>query len=400
MTSIQPDFDKTPSLREDVVAFCGTRGIPANYGGFETVVEEISKRFSERKIDTEVFCRRSSFDTYPESDNGRRLTWVAGSKSTKLDTFLSSIQTGWHLWRHRREYAYVLWYNNANLPGILMTLLARLPMAINTNGLEWRRAKWSPPFRAYYYIATWLISKLCRTIVSDSIGIKDFYKENFGATSHYIPYGVAKAPAVGETRALAILDDLGLEDDRFFIQITRFEPDNLPLEVVRAFQETRLAEQGYKMVVIGFSSQHDYAMQIKEQDGRNGVVIMKATYDQEILAVLRGYASGYVHGNSVGGTNPALLEAMLTCRKVMAIDIRFSQEVLGETGLFFKPHDLVTVFRDLLDLPDRSEQMRNRLKRLYCWDEVSDSYLRLTRGHPADYRPERIDESHSEFIES
>lgn len=400
MQSSQPMGGKNLYLKKGVVAFCGTRGIPANYGGFETVVEEISRHFSKEAIEVEVFCRRTSFENYPEDNNGRRLVWVQGSRVRKFDTFVSSVQTGWYLWRNRRKYAYIFWYNNANLPGILMTLLARLPMAVNTNGLEWRRAKWSPIFKVYYYAASWLISKLCRTLVSDSVGIKDFYRKNFGVTSHFIPYGVARLPAVDSDRAAAVLRDLGLEESKYFVQVTRFEPDNLPLEVAQAFLETGLADEGYQLVIVGFSGHHDYATRLKEMDGQDGLVIMNTTYDQEVLAVLRSRAAGYIHGNSVGGTNPALLEAMRACRKVMAIDIPFSREVLGETGLFFKLETLGASMRDLLDMDDRTKVMRERLKSKYRWNEVNASYMRLAQGQPAAYRPEYARESEQELIES
>ena len=139
------------------VAFCGTRGVPANYGGFETAVDEISRRLASRDLNCVVFCRASSRNRMPKWHNGRRLVYVKGSRVRALDTFVSAFQTGWHLLRHRGEYGHVFWFNNANLPGILLTLLARVPTSVNTDGLEWRRAKWSPPFKAYYFLSSFLI---------------------------------------------------------------------------------------------------------------------------------------------------------------------------------------------------------------------------------------------------
>ncbi|MGB9880923.1 MAG: DUF1972 domain-containing protein, partial [Anaerolineae bacterium] len=187
--------------KRQAVAFCGTRGIPASYGGFETAVDEISRFFVAAGYDCEVFCRRSAqsnAEVLPDSHEGRRLVYVRGSNSRKLDTFVSSLQTGWYLWRHRRRYAFVFWFNNANFPGIVMTLLARIPMAVNTDGLEWRRAKWSWPFKLYYLITSFLICSLCRTLISDAVEIKRFYRKWFLKDTVFIPNG-ARLPECSGT---------------------------------------------------------------------------------------------------------------------------------------------------------------------------------------------------------
>lgn len=374
------------------VVFCGTRGVPAGYGGFETAVDETSRRFVQNGYDCVVVCRRSSYGDAPEAHEGRRLVYVEGSASAKLDTFVSAFETGWHLLRHRRAYRHVFWFNNANLPGILLTLLARLPMSVNTDGMEWRRAKWAWPFKAYYFLASFLVARLCGSLISDSKAMRSFYKDAFRKETECIPYGVPDIPSVSARRSSEILEGYGVEAGRYLLQITRFEPDNLPLEAVAAFRRADLARRGFKFLLVGYQRPTPYAQQIKGMAGEN-VLVADAVYDPEVVATLRRNCFSYVHGNSVGGTNPALLEAMATCPRVLAIDVPFSRELLGETGFFFRPDDLDAALHDLPGRADRAAEMTRRVSSLYRWDDVAQSYMHLVEGRPADYPPFSCDQS-------
>jgi len=367
------------------VAFCGTRGVPANYGGFETAVDEISRRFVDHSYESVVFCRRSSSGGTPAWHEGRRLVYVEGSTVRALDTFASAVQTGWHLLRHRREYHHVFWFNNANLPGILLTLLARIPTTVNTDGLEWRRAKWSWPFKAYYFLASLLISLLCARLISDSRAIQSYYRRVFYKQTQFVPYGIPRTPVVSGEKESAVLYRYGLKAGAYFLQITRFEPDNLPLDVAEAFRVSGLAERGLQLLLVGHQRGTPYAQRIKEMSGRDSIIVADALYDAEALAVLRANCYCYVHGNSVGGTNPALLEAMACCPRVLAIEGPFSREVLNNTGYFFTRYTLSASLRATLRNSDSPEPMRTRVRTLYRWDEVADAYMRLARGKPADY---------------
>ena len=370
-----------------MIAFCGTRGVPGNYGGFETAVDEISRRFVERGHDCMVVCRASSTDLMPEHHEGRKLVYVKGSSIRVLDTFMSAFQTGWHLLRHRSEYCHVFWFNNANLPGILLTLLAGIPVTVNTDGLEWRRAKWRWPFKVYYLLSSFWLSRLCRSMISDSKAIQSYYKRVFFKDTEFIPYGVPDTPAISPQRRSAVLERYGLADGRYFLQITRFEPDNLPLDTARAFRAAGLAQDGFKLLLVGFQHETPYSQRIKAMSGEDGILVADAVYDAEVLAVLRESCFCYVHGNSVGGTNPALLEAMASSARVLAIEGQFSRELLGETGYFFTPDNMAASLRRVLACPDRSATMQSRARARYDWDAVAESYVRLAKGQSATYSP-------------
>jgi len=374
-------------VNNKTIAFCGTRGLPANYGGFETAVDEISKRFVESGFDCVVFCRESSGVQALKYHEGRRLAYVKGSSRRSLDTFLSAFQTGWQLLRNRKAYDHVFWFNNANFPGIMLTLLARIPMSINTDGMEWRRAKWKWPFKAYYLLSSFLISLLCTSVISDSKAMQSFYRRAFLKDTQFIPYGIPRAPEIPSDRAPTVLDRYGVTPGRYFLQITRFEPDNLPLEAASAFKRAALGDEGFMFLLVGYQHPTPYAQQIKAMSGEDGILVANAVYDAEVLHVLRTHCFCYVHGNSVGGTNPALLEAMANSPRVLAIEGPFSQEVLGDEGRFFESENLSASFRGILDCPDKSTVLQERARSRYDWDSVARSYIRLVEGEPADYLP-------------
>ena len=376
---------KRNEQKSGAVAFCGTRGIPANYGGFETAVDEITKRFVREKIDTVVFCRSSNLEFSAGEHDQRKLIFTSGSRIRALDTFVASFQTGLYLLKHRKAIRFAFWFNNANLPGILLTRIAGIPMAVNTDGLEWRRAKWSWPFKLYYWLSSWLIARICKTLIADSHGIRDYYRAHFSADSEFIPYGAPESKAVENERVTDILRRYGVESGRYFLQITRIEPDNLPLETATAFAATSLSAEGYRFIVIGYKDATPYALRLKRLDGKSGVSICPAEYDAEMLAVLRTHCSAYVHGNSVGGTNPALLEAMATCPRILAIDSLFSEEVLGENGALFDPLDIASGFRRITSVPDQGASMSQRVRERYSWERVAAGYRNLLAGNPAAY---------------
>lgn len=371
------------------IAFAGTRGVPASYGGFETAVDEITRRFVQRGYAVDVFCRLSHSGEILDNHEGRRLVTVKGAAHRSLETFVSAFQTGWYLLRHRREYDHVFWFNNANFPGIFLTLLAGIPVTVNTDGLEWRRKKWLLPFKAYYYFTSWLLSRIVPRLISDSSGIHSFYKKTFRRDTFLIPYGIPEPPLQTISIQSEILQSYGLETGRYFLHITRIEPDNLPLEIAKGFHQSGIAKMGFKFVIVGYKEETPYAEKLKKLNNSNGIIILPANYDQQVLYTLRNNSFCYVHGNSVGGTNPALLEAMSACPRIMAIDVIFSREVLGLYGNYFSLNNISQVFRDSVLFPDKRDELKKCVQNAYQWGAVGASYMAIVENTDSTYMPKK-----------
>jgi glycosyltransferase involved in cell wall biosynthesis len=373
------------------IAFAGTRGVPANYGGFETAVDEITRRFVAAGYECDVFCRLSHSGEQLDQHEGRRLIYVKGATQTWLETFASAFQTGWYLLLHRRDYDHVFWFNNANFPGILLALLAGIPLTVNTDGLEWRRKKWSWPFKVYYMATSWFISRIVPRLVSDSFGIQEFYRKVFWRKTMMIPYGVPRRVEISPEEQAGILQSYNLQPGKYFLQITRFEPDNLPLEITKGFLESGLGERGYQYVAVGYRGDSPYALALHELSGRGGGVrVLPAVYDPKVLFTLRTNCFAYVHGNSVGGTNPALLEAMSTCPRILAIDVPFSREVMAGSGLYFRPDNIAAAIGQSLEQPAQCETFQKRAA-WYDWDAVARAYMEIIEGLAPKYAGEAVE---------
>jgi glycosyltransferase involved in cell wall biosynthesis len=358
------------------IALIGTRGVPANYGGFETCVEELGKRLVERGHEVTVYCRDSYYKQKTPTYLGMKLKYLPNLKRKSLDTlshtFLSVLDA------IHQPFDVLMVFNAANSPTLFLPRILGKKIAINTDGLEWKRGKWGPVARNYYKLSEWLSTKLAHRIVADSTGIQDYYRERYGVDSTYIAYGAY----ISQSRKPELLDTLGLTPGGYFLQITRFEPENNPLLTIDAYK--RLTTNKKLVLVGGVPYESEYSRQIKVHACEN-ILLPGSIYDKELLNELWCNCYAYVHGNEVGGTNPALLQTMASGCFTIAIDVSFSRDVLQDGGIFFKKteEDLSSKIRWALEHPDELDEYRRRaqvrIQEKYTWEKVTDGYEALFR---------------------
>lgn len=358
------------------IALIGTRGVPASYGGFETCVEELGCRLVERGHQVTVYCRSNHYENHPPSHRGMNLVYLPNLRKKSLDTLSHTFLSMFHA--VCQSYDILMVFNAANSPALLLPRMFNKKIAINTDGLEWKRGKWGTIGRRYYKFAEWLATKLADRIVADSKGIQDYYRETYGTDSSNIAYGAEVA--VGKNPEL--LKGLGLEPSGYFLQITRFEPENNPLLTLQAFKKL---DTDKKLVLVGgVPYESDYSRAITaEAKNCPGVILPGCIYDKALLNELWCNCFAYVHGNEVGGTNPALLQTMASGCFTIAIDVPFSRDVLEEGGIYFRKDaaDLAQKMRWALDNPLQLPHYKfcavMRISREYTWDKVTDGYERL-----------------------
>jgi glycosyltransferase involved in cell wall biosynthesis len=363
------------------IALIGTRGVPANYGGFETCVEELGKRLAERGHEVTVYCRDSYYDQKLTTYLGMRLKYLPNLKRKSLDTlshtFLSILDAV------RQPYDVLMVFNAANSPTLFLPRILGKKIAINTDGLEWKRGKWGMVARNYYKMSEWLSTKLAHRIVADSTGIQDYYRERYGVDSTYIAYGAY----ISQSSKPELLNTLGLSAGEYFLQITRFEPENNPLLTIDAYNRIRTDK---KLVIVGgVPYESEYSRQIKAQAGSN-ILLPGPIYDKALLNELWCNCYAYVHGNEVGGTNPALLQTMASGCFTMAIDVPFSHDVLRDGGVYFAKDadDLASKMcwslEHSAELPGFKQRALARIRSHYCWEKVTDGYEQLFQELIAD----------------
>ncbi|MEZ4485089.1 MAG: DUF1972 domain-containing protein [Syntrophotaleaceae bacterium] len=356
------------------IALLGTRGVPANYGGFETCVEELGRRLVKLGHSVTVYCRKSYYDQRPNEHLGMKLIYLPHIKKKSLDTLSHTLLSVGHALF--KPYDVLMVFNAANSPTLILPRLFGKKIAINTDGLEWKRGKWGSVARKYYKFSEWLSTKLANRIVADSPGIQDYYRENYGVDSSYIAYG---APVIHSSNP-ALLDSFSVSPGRYFLQITRFEPENNPLLTIKAF---KAANTGKKLVLVGgVPYESEYSRQIAMEAGED-VILAGFLYDKVLLNELWVNCLAYVHGNEVGGTNPALLQTMGAGCFTIAVDVPFSRDVLLDCGIYYKKtvqslsSQMTWVSQNEHKLGAFKVKAVERIRNHYTWDTVTDGYERL-----------------------
>jgi glycosyltransferase involved in cell wall biosynthesis len=354
------------------IALLGTRGIPARYGGFETFAEELSTRLVARGHEVTVYCR----DAHTEPCyRGVKLVHLKPIRHKYLETLAHTFTSTLHLLRHPVDVA--LYCNGANA---IFTLLARLrgiPVALNVDGLERKRKKWNRAARAWYYFSEWLSTWCPSEIVTDAQQIRAYYQQRWEAASTFIPYG---AP-MGQSPPAETLARLGLERRRYFLYVTRFEPENNPLLVRRAFEQLKT---DFKLALVGDAPYAaDYIRQVRDTaDPR--VVLPGAIYGAGYHE-LQSNSFAYIHATEVGGTHPALIEAMGRGALVLYLKTPENEEVAGGAGLPFDGESgLVRLLREVLTMTeDQRDALRaaavERVRTRYSWAAVTTAYEALLR---------------------
>jgi len=356
------------------IAILGTRGIPSAYGGFETFAEELSVRLAARGHDVTVYCRPHGVRVRLRDYHGVRLVFLPSLRHKYFDTLSHTFLSVAHLMAGPRVDVALI-CNAANSILAWMPRALGTPVIVNVDGLERLRRKWNAVGKAYYRLSEWLSTWLPTAIVTDARCIQRYYLETYGAKSNFIPYGAVPPGEAGSDEIRAI----GLEPENYILYVSRLEPENNGLLVVRAFQQVTT---GARLAVVGDAPYAaDYIREIKRTaDPR--IVFPGAIYG-EGYRQLRAHALLYVHATEVGGTHPALLEAMAAGLPVLYLDTPENREVAGEAGLAFRnsPESLAAQIRLLLSRPDERERLGRlaceRARSLYDWEDITTAYEQL-----------------------
>jgi glycosyltransferase involved in cell wall biosynthesis len=249
-----------------------------------------------------------------------------------------------------------------------------MPVALNVDGLERHRKKWNVLAKSWYHLSEWL-STFCPTaVVTDAEEIRRYYAAEYGKDSTMIPYGAE--PARVESRA--VLDELRLEPRRYFLYVSRLEPENNALLAREAFEKTAT---DYRLALIGDAPYAaDYIARVRATaDSR---IVMPGAIYSTGYAELQSHCFAYIHATEVGGTHPALIEAMGRGALVLYLFTPENEEVAGGVGLPFTHDNLTQVMEQALGMPqDEQEAWRARamarVRERYSWEAVTEAYERL-----------------------
>jgi glycosyltransferase involved in cell wall biosynthesis len=354
------------------IALLGTRGIPARYGGFETFAEELSTRLVERGHKVTVYCRERHAG---ESYRGVRLRYLPTLRHKYFDTLAHTFVSTLDLIFRRADVA--LYCNAANALFTLLARMAGIPVALNVDGLERKRKKWNALARGWYRLSELLATVCPDVVVTDAAHIAEYYSRGYERDSVFIPYG---AP-LGRLETSATLAPLGLEPGRYFLYVSRFEPENNALLVRQAFERL---ETPLRLALIGDAPYASAYIRAVRDTRDPRIVIPGAIYGQGYHE-LQSHSFAYIHATEVGGTHPALIEAMGRGALVLYLRTPENEEVAGGVGIAFEPDTLTARLGAALELGEgERERLRRaaleRARERYGWDPVTTAYERLLAG--------------------
>jgi glycosyltransferase involved in cell wall biosynthesis len=356
------------------LAILGIRGIPANYGGFETFAEQLAPRLVARGHEVTVYCRPRYVPKTLTTYQGVRLKSLPTISHKYLDTVIHSMLSSAHA--IGAGYDAVLMCNAANAFCCGWPRLAGTRVALNVDGIERKRAKWNAVGRGWYLLSERLATWFPNAVVTDAEVIKLYYEQRYRTASTFIPYGCN----VGREAGRETLGKFGLEPNGYFLYVSRLEPENNAHAVIAAYEQTRLPQ---RLVVVGDAPYaREYIRSLHEMASPR-VLFTGGVYGQGYRE-LQCHALAYIQATEVGGTHPALVEALGFGNCVLVNDVPEHREVVGDAGLFFEartPSTLAGLMTDIANRPDRVEDYRSRAtahaQAHYSWDRVTDQYEEL-----------------------
>ncbi|RZU34445.1 DUF1972 domain-containing protein [Blastococcus saxobsidens] len=366
------------------IAMVGTRGVPARYGGFETAVEEVGRRLADRGHRVVVYCRTTPGDDQrPSQHLGMELVHLPAARKRSLETLSHSALSVAHLLARRPDAAFV--FNAANAPLLPALRAARIPVATHVDGLEWKRAKWGPIGQRYYRVAESLAVRWSDALIADAQGIADYYRSEFGAPTTLLTYGAPRiAPGTDK------LAELGLTPGGYHLLVARFEPENHVDVIVDGYRRSGATRP---LVVVGSAPYSDAYTARVHGLADERVRFLGGVWDQDQLDQLYAHSYTYLHGHSVGGTNPSLLRAIGAGAAVLAYDVDFNREVVEDAGRFFASPADVAALVDAAEADPRSVRRAGERGRElatgYDWDEVAAGYEQLARRLAGRHVPTR-----------
>jgi glycosyltransferase involved in cell wall biosynthesis len=366
------------------IGILGTRGIPGRYGGFETFAEELSTLLVNRGHDVVVFGRCSIREAFSKNSANvvKQLEGVTIRDSPTifhkyLETPIASFTS--MLMLRKSECDCAILCNAANSPFAWLLRLKGVPVLINVDGIERRRSKWNFLGRLWYRFGEVTSCIFANKVIADAEIIESYYKRTYGISPEVVSYGACKqadhAPRQEETSS--VLKQFNLEEDRFLLYVSRLEPENNALGVIEAYNKVKT---NLPLAIVGDAPYSDKYKQQLTEIASSSVIFLGYQFGSAYHE-LRKNCTLYVQATEVGGTHPALIEAMAYGNAIVANGTPENLEVLGGAGMFYRRND----FEDLSDQLEKmlaDEQLRTeygalarkRAENFYNWEAVAEKY--------------------------
>lgn len=371
------------------VAILGSRGIPAKYGGFETFAEGLTQNLINRGFDLTVSCEYEDPRYRIEELNGIKLEYfpIKPPNNYFLRKIYENVSDIFFLLRLSKQYEVIIFL------GIEVGMFLFIPQLlnkhvktlVNIDGVMWKRTKFNRLERWLLKINHIMAIRFADIVIADSKEMMRYVDDKYQDKTTYLSYGIQtpeKIPWNGKNlKKLTKYTGKKLLPGNYFLVVARLEPENNILTIIEGFLKSDLKTP---MVVLGDFTSNDYQKQIEDVVGslNRELYFLGSIYDEELLNMLRQNCLAYIHGHSVGGTNPSLLEAAISKNIIIAHNNAFNREVCKENAIYFNNSNDLKSQLELVDKnPEKYSKIKinvhNSVKNEYSWEKISDGYENL-----------------------
>ena len=369
------------------IAIIGSRGIPNNYGGFEGFTEVLSQNLTKKGYNVYVSCEHPGDNESPEIFNGVNLFYfpIKHPKSPIMGMVYEVLYDVYSLFiaSIRAEQVYMLGYSAAIF--FFIPKLFGKTLYLNPDGLEWKRAKFNSPVKLLLKINEKMGCFWADRIIADSKGIQNYYDKKYDIESSFIAYGVDEIqPVEWDDEKLPEILKHGISiNPAYWLLVARLEPENNIHTIIEGYMKSDAKKP---LIIVGNFGSPEYKHRIQEMLQQRStdkkIVFTGGIYDQESLNMLRQNCFAYLHGHSVGGTNPSLVEAMSMKNLLLAHDNQFNREVCEDTALYFQnSEDLKNKINKIESNPENYQELKSktfkRVHKEYSWDKITNQYHQL-----------------------
>lgn len=353
------------------ISIIGTVGLPAKYGGWETLTDHLTRNLST-EYEITVYCSAKKYPEQLASYNGAKLEYINldanGAQSIPYDilSMLKSLKFA--------DTLVILGVSGCVFLPILR-MLTKKKLVVNIDGLEWKRAKWGNMTKKFLKLSEALAVRFADIVVSDNKAIQEYIQDEYGRESQLIAYGADHATS--ESLSDSLTAQYPFLNQPYAFKVCRIEPENNLDMILEAFEQTR----SLPLAIIGNWSNSLYGQNLKAkyQDATN-IHLIDPIYDQQILNQFRSNCSLYVHGHSAGGTNPSLVEAMYLGLPIVAFSIAYNVHTThGKAKYFTTSQDLVEIIESSseVDLQAIAQSLKEVAEENYTWKRISEQYAQL-----------------------
>ncbi|MDQ0145996.1 DUF1972 domain-containing protein [Pseudarthrobacter niigatensis] len=352
------------------VSIIGTRGYPSYYGGFETAVRRLAPYLADAEWDVTVYGRDGSVERDPgHADHRIRSVLTLGLNTRALSTMSYGLTSVLNAMIKRPDVALVM--NVANGFWLPLLRLRGIKTVVNVDGIEWERDKWGKAAKLVFKAGAFFTAKFADLLICDAVEIQRIWRERYGVSSKFIPYGGDVPPSLPVEE--------GLRSRGYVLMVARFVPENTVLEFFEAAKELAKA---WDVVIVGssgFGGELDEAARALSEASEKVHWLGHISDDRRLFALWQ-HAGAYFHGHSVGGTNPALVQAMACGAPVVARDTTYNREVLSDTATYAQPTEgsIVDSVSELMGSPELQSTLSagavERARSFYSWELVCGAY--------------------------